>query len=379
MTRKTDKPSLIRRIARAILRTTVTLAVIAGAAFAVQFGASELTQRANAAPAPDAAPAIPVAATPIRRETGYDIARSFIGQVEPQKTVTLSFELPGQLAEIAADEGDRIMAGDLVAAQDTSLLEAERRQLGASRTALAAQLLFAEQTVTRNSELNDRGFASQAALDGAIAARDELQARIAEIDAGLANVDIRLRKAQLLAPFDGRVTTRLVDGGEALGAGQPVLELVEDRAPFVRVGVPLDLDASVLAEAQIDIAGQTHLATLVTLRPDVDPVTRTRTALFRIDADTQPAFGQTARLLVTERVAADGIWVPLTALKEGVRGQWTLLTVDPEEIVRAATVEVLHARTDAVFVRGGFPEGTMLIDDGPQRVTVGQRVIAQGS
>lgn len=362
------------RATRLLVRTSLTLAVLAGAAIAVQYGAAELTRRAEAAPTPEPAPALPVSARPLQRESGYEVARAFIGQVEAAKTVTLSFELPGRLEAILVDEGERVERGQLLAIQETSLLEAERTQLLASKSAAEAQLKFAMQTVERNEELQRRGFAPQAGLDEALARRDELIGRIAEIDAGLTNVGIRLSKTKVTAPFDGRVTTRTVEGGETLGAGQAILGLVERAAPKVRVGVPLDFDETRLAEVEIEIDGQTVPARLTSLRPDIDPVTRTRTALFALASEVAPAFGQTARLIVTERVEKDGFWVPITSLKEGVRGQWTLLTVDDENIVRMAQVELLHAESDRVFARAAFPDGTPLIDAGPQRVTVGQRV-----
>ncbi len=368
--------SLFRKSIRMIGRATLTLIVVAGAGVTVQFGATELTRRADAALPPEAAPATPVSAFPLHRETGYEIQRSFVGQVEAQKTVVLSFKLAGVLAAIDVEEGDRVIRGQIIARQDTALLEAERAQLIASRGAIEAQLTFAIQTLARNEQLNKRGFASQAGLDGAMATRNELQARLAEVDAGLASVDIRISKSRITAPFEGRVTSRSVDGGETLSPGQGVAGLVELRAPFVRVGVPLDLDKAQLDAARIDLAGVTYRARLVTLRPDIEPVTRTRTAIFEIDTEESPAFGQTARLLLTERIAAKGLWVPLTSLKEGVRGQWTLLVVDPENTVRSATVEILHAESDRVFVRGAFPSGALLIDEGPQRVTVGQQVLA---
>lgn len=364
----------LRRYLRLAGRLTLTVAVIAGAGFAVQIGSSELARRADAAPTPAAAPVIPVSASALIRENGYDVRRAFVGQVEPQKTVSVSFELPGRLDQIAVDEGDWVAEGEVLAAQDMSLLVSEKTRLLASKSATEAQLKFAEQTVTRSQELNKRGFTSQAGLDEALARQDELRARISEIEASLENVAIRMEKSQIKAPFEGRVTERLVDGGETLGAGQRVLGLVELRKPQVRIGVPLDLNESNLGDATIEIEGQTHPASLVTLRPDIDPVTRTRTAIFEIETIEQPAFGQTARLILSEHVDADGLWVPTTSLKEGVRGQWTILTVDPQKIVRSAPVEILHAESERVFVRGAFPDGTLLIDEGPQRVTVGQQV-----
>lgn len=369
-----DKPSLMRRGLRLIARLTVTTAILAGAAFAVQFGTAELTRRADSAPSPDAAPAIPVQSYALEFADAYTVERAFIGQIEAQKTVSLSFELPGRLSDILVDEGDTVTRGQVLARQDTALLEAERTQLLASKAATEAQLTLAIQTLERNQALNERGFATQAGLDDAMARRDELTARMGEIAASLQNVDIRVGKAQITAPFDGRVTLRSVDGGETLGAGQSILGLVELGASIVRVGVPLDLDQARLKEARIDVAGRDFPAKLMTLRPDIDPVTRTRIALFEVDGQAQSTFGQTARLRITQEVAARGLWLPLTSLKEGVRGQWTVLAVDPDSIVRAAPVEILHATSDRVFVRGAFPAGTRLIEEGPQRVTVGQRV-----
>ncbi|WP_158269968.1 efflux RND transporter periplasmic adaptor subunit [Litoreibacter ponti] len=351
----------------------LTLAILAGAAVSVQFGATELTRRADAAPSPDPAPIIPVSATPLDRKNGYDVTRAFVGQIEPNKTVSISFELPGQLDEVLVDEGAQVAAGQTLARQDLSLLQAERGQLEASRSATKAQLKFAIQTTERRAELNKRGFTSQEGVDEAVARQDELRSRIAEIEAGLRNIDIRIGKSELRAPFDGRVTQRFVDGGETLGAGQPLMSLVKLSHPQVRFGVSLDVAEADLREALIKINGEELTARLVTLRPDIDPVTRTRTAIFETQA-TSAAFGQTAMLILRQKVPADGVWVPITSLKEGVRGQWTVMALDDENTVRAAVVEVLHAESTRVYVRTGLPDGALLIDEGPQRVTVGQRV-----
>ncbi|MEM8732277.1 MAG: efflux RND transporter periplasmic adaptor subunit [Pseudomonadota bacterium] len=374
----TPKPSFLKRALLSVLRTGVTLTVIAGAAAAVHVGSGFLAQRAEAVPAPDAAPATPVLTTPIVYAPGYMVERSFIGQVEAQRTVDMSFELAGKLTSVLVDEGDPVMAGEVLARLDTGLLTAERDRLLASRQAFEAQLRFAEQTVARNAQLSERGFASQARLDEALARQDEMRARIAELDAGLKDVALRLAKSEITAPFDGRVTQRQVDGGETLSPGVPVLELVETGAPQVRVGIPLDLQPAALEQVRFLIGGAERLAALVTLRPDVDPLTRTRTAVFALSDEagstSVAAFGQTARLVTQDMVAANGLWIETTALKEGLRGQWTVLVVDADDIVRTASVEVLHTEPDRVFARGVFPEGTALVDAGPQRVTPGQRV-----
>lgn len=365
------------RLGRSTLSVGLTLGVVAVAAVAVHLGVSGLERRAAAAETPEPARSVPVSTTPIDRRDGYSVTRTFVGQVEPQRSALVSFELSGRLDQILVDEGDTVAEGQVLARQDTALLEADEARLEASRRSVEAQLRFARKTVERTEALSARGFNSEASLDEALARVADLSARIDEIDAALADNALRLGKAELRAPFAGRVTGRMVDGGETLVPGQALLQLVQLQAPRVRVGVPLDLAESVLAEAVIEIGGMPLPARLLTLRPDVDPVTRTRTTLFELDASERPAFGATARLLVRETVEAEGTWVSTSSLKEGLRGQWSVLVVDAEQIVRPAAVEILHAEGDRVYVRGALPEGAMLIEAGPQRVTVGQRVAVQ--
>lgn len=367
-------PSLMSRLFRGGIRLGLTGGVIAVAAASVYFGASELSRRADAVPAPDAAAVTPVSVTPIRQESMYVVDRVFIGQVEPQRAADISFELNGTLDRILVDEGDEVVQGQLLATLDVALLEVERDRLTASRDAIAAQLVFAQKTVRRNAKLIERGFTSQARLDEAIALQDELLSKIGELDAALRDVSVRIEKSSIQAPFAGRITSRRVDGGETLRSGDLVLGMVEIVSPQVRIGIPLDVDPALLSEVQVEIAGGRLDAHLGTLRPDIDPLTRTRTAVFNLKNGGNVTFGQTARVHIKDPVESDGTWVPTTSLKEGNRGQWTLLVADAQQTVRVATVEVLHAENDRVFVRGEFPNGTVLIDQGPQRVTVGQRV-----
>ncbi|MEM1374761.1 MAG: efflux RND transporter periplasmic adaptor subunit [Pseudomonadota bacterium] len=362
------------QLLRLLLRVTVTLLVLGGAGAAVFYGQSFLEARAAAVPAPEAAPLTPVSVRSLQVEDGYRQTRSFVGQIEPRKTVAVSFELAGKLIDVAVDEGEEVRAGQLVAAQDVDLLEADQAQLTSSRQALEAQRDFALQRLERAERLLESGFASQERLDQAISARDELDARIRETDARLRTIAIRLEKSTIEAPFDGRVTRRFLDGGEALSPGQPVLEIVETEAPLVRVGVPLSIAPETLRDAVLVLGGREFAAEFVTLRPDIDATTRTRTALYRPMGPVPAAFGQTAEIQVETEVRARGTWVPVNSLKEGARGQWTLLVVDDGDVVQRATALVVYAESDRVFVQGSFPPGTRMIEEGPQRVVPGQRV-----
>ncbi|MBC6436992.1 MAG: efflux RND transporter periplasmic adaptor subunit [Rhodobacteraceae bacterium] len=357
-----------------VVSTGLTLAVIGTAGAVVVFGSNMLAERAGATVSHAVSNLVPVSVSPIIPQAGYEVERRFIGQIEPRLSVPLSFELGGRVDQVLVAEGAAVAKGQIIARLDTALLDADRARLLATREALEARQRFAQQELMRNASLLDQGFASQAQVDQARASRDELDARIAETVAAVAAIDIRLEKSVLTAPFTGRIGAHMIDGVQTVAAGQVLMTLLDDAAPELRVGLPLGIQAEGLSTVTVDVADRSYPARLVHIRPDIDPVTRTRTAIFRINAEVPLTFGQTAAVIVPRRIDTAGFWVPLDALNEGTGGIWTVLLIDGGDTVRSAAVEVLHAEAGRVFVRGAVPADARLIDSGAHRVTPGQTV-----
>ncbi len=363
------KPSILRRAT--ILTGTAIVIGISGGAVAI--GSEFLVERVENAPQAAVASMTSVAVDLVTFEDHYTTSRRFLGQIEATADTVLSFELGGRLAELTVGEGESVTQGDVVARLDTALLEAERARLVASRNATQAQLAFAQSRLARAQRLQGEGFSSQETLDQARATRDELNSRIAEVEAALSSVAINIEKSVIRAPFDGRVGAQNVDITETLSPGQHVLTLIETGNPIVRVGLPLSMSEQDMADVMINVEGALYPAQLDQLRPDIDPTTRTRTALFTLQGDIVPTFGQTATLLIETDVAARGAWISLDALQQGSGSIWTALVVE-DQIVRTAAVEVLYQQSDRAFVRGTFAEGAQLIRTGAHRVVPGQQV-----
>ncbi len=378
-TKEPDAPRLARlrghagAAARAGLRLSLTLAVVAGAALAVQQGAAVLAERAEAAEPPPGAPSLPVEVRRVAPREGFVTERRFLGQIAPAQDTGLAFEAGGRVTEIRVEEGDTVAAGAVVARLDTALLDTQAARLAAARAALEAEYELAGRRLARRSELQDRGVSPEAALDEAELSRAALAARLAEVDAQIREVEVRLGKAVLRAPYAGRIAARDVDTGATVAAGQTVLRLMQAGAAELRIGLPLWVDAAPGTDWPVEIEGRPATATLVALRPDIDPATRTRTALLHVEGADAP-FGATASLAVPRRIAAAGAWLPRTALREGAPGVWTVLVLDAEDVVRAVPVEVLHAEADRVYLAGPFDAGMRAITGGTQRVTPGQSV-----
>ena len=329
MTQSESKPSLGKKIARKSLSLLITIGFFGIAGVAVWQGSSLIAQRADAVVPPKPTAPISVETASIALRDHYRIDRSFTGQVEAPQTVDIAFETPGTLRTVFVDEGDKVTKGQVLAEFDDRLLKADLKRLQASKRTFEAQRELATLTNQRQAELKKKGFASHQSADQSRLSVVEAEARIAEIDAAILAAQIRLEKAQVVSPFDGRVNRRNVDPGTVIGSGQAVLTLVEDTAAVFRVGVEPDLADTlpVGKSIQVNLDEQLVAGQIIAVLPEIDPVTRTRIVRAALKAPAELAFGQTGQLRITQRIDESGAWIPLSAIENGVRGLWTIKTV----------------------------------------------------
>ena len=360
---------------------TVTLLICGAATAAVVGGRVLLSEPHDTMPA-QTAPRVPVGVMPVELVSGYTVTRRFTGIIEAAARTDLAFEFGGRITEILVDEGDLVREGDVLGKLDTSALIPERAALEAELDALSADAELARLTLMRNDALTERGFRSVAAQDDARLAMVRAQAGMAATRARLAGVDVRLQKSVLVAPFAARIGARMADPGQTAAAGQPVLVLHATKALRARIGLPPDLAAqlSVSQPVAIDLNGQSLEARIGHIRPDLDPRTRTRAVIVVLPQGAEPVLGDTVALLLTQHVEDRGFWVPLGALREGVRGSWSVMAIEvtPDgPRTRPAAIEVLHSDGTRVFVRGDLPPAAQIVTIAPDRVAPGQLVLAQ--
>ncbi len=235
------------------------------------------------------------------RNGGADDALVASGTVEATEAA-LGFQAPGRIQRVVPNEGDRVRAGDTLAWLDRAELEARRAQAAAQRA--AAQAMLAElEAGARSEELAQAREAARAALerytdaqrdfervqrllqggavsqeaydkaklalDVATSQRDQAaeqlklvatgprperiaaqRAAVAQGEAAVRQAEAALANAVITAPFDGVVTVRDREPGETVGAGAPVLTVMnladrwvriyirEDRIGAVQIGQP---------------------------------------------------------------------------------------------------------------------------------------------
>ncbi len=380
-----------------------------------------------------ASQALPVKTLTLEPVSSYSVQRSYTGEVKAARASELGFERGGKLVWLGVQAGDRVSPGTEIARLDTQNLVAQRQLLIAQKAQASAVLLELENgprreviasarsnvadlqdqlalekiKATRREYLYEQGAIAkeqldeiafrQKALDDRIASAqsqvDELQtgtrpeqvaaqqAVIQQIEAQIADLDITIAKSTILAPFGGTIGERRLDEGTVVNSGQAIVRLVEGASPKVKIGIP----AAAIAQLQpgsrhsLEIAGQAYAAQLTAIKPEVDPATRTQTAVLQLDSAAVQSVvpQQIARLSLSQVVETEGFWLPVEALVEGDRGLWAAYAVVSDGAGQKAErrdVEVLYTEGDRALVRGMLQANNVVIATGVQRIVHGQEV-----
>lgn len=339
---------------------------------------ASISMRAPAA-AEQAPHLLPTQALTLEQVPGYQLTRRFAGQVLARQDADVGFELAGQIAEVRVNDGDRIEAGQVLARLDTALLATERSQLQAQLADNRARQTLNQANIERHGRLQAGGFASQQRLDELETERDTLRAAADALGAQLTNVDTRLQKTQLRAPFSGVVAKRYADQGMVVNAGSPVLKLQQQGEMEVAVGVPVPFALQLVVSQQVSVQlrGETLSASVLSIGADVHPITNTVNVRLLMPDSARGFNGDIVHLQMSEIIAEPGFWVPADAVASGMRGRWVVYgLVEQEGIyrVQARDVQIHHTEGDRVYISGALADGTKLVAAGIHRLVPGQAV-----
>ncbi|HEY7245134.1 MAG TPA: HlyD family efflux transporter periplasmic adaptor subunit [Xanthobacteraceae bacterium] len=189
------------------------------------------------------------------------------GRLEADE-IDIDTKYAGRIAQVLADEGDMVRAGQVVARMDTRDLEASlkkseaqvrqaQKAIDEAKANVAQQtslMLLAKQQMDRAVYLVQKGAQTkevldqrQQVLDGADAALKAAEARVIEAEHALqaATHDVELYSVQiadntLVAPTDGRIQYRLARVGEVLPAGGKVFAMLDISYVYMDVYLPTE-------------------------------------------------------------------------------------------------------------------------------------------
>ncbi len=339
--------------------------LIAVGGFIVVFltlGAVKSAQIKKMASTPHTMPATAVSTSPAEAVEWHSSLHA-IGTLAPVQGITLSADADGTIKSISVESGAAVKTGDILLELDTTV---EVAQLAAAE----ARAELAQATIDRTKELWDSQAISKSEFDVAVASAKQAGADVAALKALIA-------KKQIRAPFDGRVGIRLVNVGQFIARGAPLLPLQQANPMFVNFHVPQrNIPALSLGQkvsVTIDSAtGESFDATLTAINSEVDPATRNVSVQATVpNPKEQLRAGMFAQISVEMPQPEALVVVPATAIAYASYGNSVFIVEqmkgeDGHEFlgVRQQFVKLGATRGDLVAITEGVKAGEQVVSAG---------------
>ena len=319
-------------------------------------------------PAPPAATAPPpLAALTVHLETAHD-EQAWDGVVEAVHEAVISAQTNARVVELPHDVGDAVRKGDVLVRFSDVEQKSAGRAAQAQIAAAQAAYTEADTSYRRFAGIFEKGFVSKAQLDAERARRDAALAALQSARAQSSQVGQQLDYTVLRAPYDGIVTRRYVQVGEAVQSGppapQPLIALASLQDLRVGVQVPQSAIAAIrryhTAEVVLD-DGRRVAAGKLTVFPYADPQTHS----FRVRLEL-PGDGAGLVPGMTVKVAfasgeAKRLLLPMSALVQ--RGELVGAYVLGEQGVALRQLRLGHRHGDRVEVLAGLDDGERIATD----------------
>lgn len=336
----------------------------------------------------DEPPAVEEVVRTIKTMTVTELAsgrvRKYSGVVQATDSSSLGFQVAGNVNQVAADIGDQVSKGQVLAVLDTRPYELNVQGAEAELQKVQSDLQEKQLEYDRQARLFEKEWVSQAALDQARSAYESARASLnfAQSKLNLARRDLRL--TTLTAPFAGVIATREVEPFMDVAAGQVLFEINAEGALEASFTVPETTIAQITLGSPVTVAFPTERGSQSEGR-----ITKVGSAAAAanafpvnaslIDAPASIRAGMTAEISVVLRGGQEdsGYLVPIVALAPGSdrvqRGH--VFVFDPASSTVVKTpISARGAADNMVSVFEGLEAGDVIAVAGVSFLTDGQKV-----
>lgn len=297
-------------------------------------------------------------------KTNYN--REYIGDVEGENAIDVSFLAGGNVEQIYFQEGQSVSKGQLLARLNTASLQ--NMYNAAHSTLLQAQDAYDRLTVLyKNNSLPEIKYVeAKTGLEQAKSAEQISKKNLAD--------------ANLYAPFSGIISKRYLNAGTNVAPGTPIYNIVTVNTIKVKVAIP-EREISTVKTGQqclVKISALNNKSfegTIIEKGISAHPISHTYDVRVRIvnkDRDIMPGMVCKAYISnTTEDSSSKDITVPIKSVQmDGNDKSFVWLISDVNKtIVREVVLGDITGND--VIVKEGLHEGDILITEGYQHISPG--------
>ncbi|HLB80185.1 MAG TPA: efflux RND transporter periplasmic adaptor subunit [Dongiaceae bacterium] len=300
----------------------------------------------------------------VRRQTAEPRAAEIVlrGRTAAVRAVELRAETRGSVAELLAEKGAAVAAGDVIA----RLKQDDRLARLREAKALLEQRRIEFDAATK---LSAKGYRAETSVA-------EARAKLEQANAAVAAMEIDIGYTTIRAPFDGVVDARSAEIGDFLDVGDPIATII-DLDPILIVGQISERD---VGQAKVGATGAGQLVTgerVAGVLRYVSVVADEATRTFRVELEVANperriphGVSSELRLPLAESLAHRVSPAILTLADDGTIG---VKIVTADDVVRFHPVTIVGDGPDGVWL-AGLPETVTFVTVGQEFVGDGRRV-----
>lgn len=329
-----------------------------------------IAEGAKHAPPPDAVTSVVVAEKEWLRQIHS------VGSLTPVQGATISAEEPGRVVAIRAESGSLVEKGALLIELDTSVEEADLK-------AAEANAVRAKLALDRGRTLRSNNAMAQADLENAEA---NFKQGVAQVE----SLRAKIAKKRIVAPFAGRLGIKMVNVGEYIEAGKPLIPLHALDRLYVKFAVPQSEVSNLKTGATLRVSTTTGTSLSAggivnAINPNIDMSTRTVEVQGVIDNKGEALRpGMFVSVEITQVEQDKVIPLPLTAINYAPYGDSVYVVETMKDPagkeyrgVRQQIIKLGNRRGDEVAVLSGLTPGQEIITTGIFKLRPGAPVNIQ--
>jgi RND family efflux transporter MFP subunit len=301
---------------------------------------------------------------------GEEQTFTFPGKIKAASDVNLAFRISGLLAKVYVETGQYVK-------KDQLLAEIDPRDYRLQLAATEAEYKQVKAEAERIIELYEKGGVTPNDYDKAVSGLKQITAKYEAHTHALADTKLR-------APFDGYVQKRFFEANETVGAGIPVVAVINAGIPEVEINLPsadfILRDRFETYHCTVDLyPGRTFPLELIGIAPKAN-LNQLYTMRLRLKGGEAhpplPSPGMAAMVSIhCKSDKAEWVCIPLSALFEAHGAASVWIYDGNSQTVSLRAVKPHKIRTDGVVViDSGLEAGKVIVAAGVHALQPGEKV-----
>jgi RND family efflux transporter MFP subunit len=295
-----------------------------------------------------------------------EVQQSAIGSLEGLVDPILAAEMAARVINVHVTTGQKVKKGQLIATLDATDYRMQRNEAQAEVARIQALLENQSKTVARNQALVDKNFISQNAVDNDRAQENVLKQQLTAAKARVASINHDRSKSKVIAPVSGIVEETMVDTGDYLRVGDPIVKIISKQILRAHLPFPEKIGPQLKPGLTVRLTTPTSDNTIETAIRELKPLVSEGSRTIDVIADINNADGWQPGATVTGTVVLNtlpsAIMVPEQSLVLRPAGE--VVYVVRDNVAYQSIVKTGIRQNGFIEILSGLKANDIVVVDG---------------